>query len=378
MSRNLAGTEFKKEHKADFGREKIELLYEDEYIAVIYKPSGMLSVPYPGSRNKTAQDALENLMRKKGSYNAKHRPFVVHRLDRDTSGVMMFALTSDAQKKIMENWQKMVTERLYRAVAENSESAENLLESGTINEEIAYNAHNIGFVPKENSKPNENAISVALKARNSRNFAEGRNASGFRESRNSGDGWRNSGEKSIYERNLILKNGKAKFKTISAVTHYKILQRGKYYTFFELSLETGRKNQIRAHLASKGFPLAGDENYRAKTNPFGRLALHARTLEFVHPYTKEKMKFEIPEPEEWLLTVQNKSGKVPDLAVWAKDANFAGGAKGARNARSAKQVGNAKRVGTKKSGGAENEQIKFPSHKKISKMDFISRGKLRK
>ena len=68
---------------------------------------------------------------------------------------------------------------------------------------------------------------------------------------------------------------------------------------FELSLDTGRKNQIRAHLASLGYPLCGDKNYRAKANPFGRLALHARTLEFINPWTKEKTRFEIPEPPEW-------------------------------------------------------------------------------
>ena len=73
---------------------------------------------------------------------------------------------------------------------------------------------------------------------------------------------------------------------------------------FELSLDTGRKNQIRAHLASLGYPLCGDKNYRAKTNPFGRLALHARTLEFVHPWTKEKLRFEIPEPADWSESLQ--------------------------------------------------------------------------
>ena len=98
---------------------------------------------------------------------------------------------------------------------------------------------------------------------------------------------------------------KARFKTVSAVTHYKIIERGAHHTLFELSLETGRKNQIRAHLASKGYVLAGDENYRAKTNPFGRLALHARTLEFNHPATGEHLTFEIPEPEEWLMCVKN-------------------------------------------------------------------------
>ncbi|QSH97406.1 RluA family pseudouridine synthase [Treponema medium] len=249
-----AGTKFEKKHKRDFGREKITILYEDEDIAVIYKPDGMLSVPYQGSRVQTALGVLEQIMRKKGTYSQVHRPFAVHRLDRETSGVMMFAMTEKAQKKIMDNWQRLVTGRIYRAVAENPAQGNaargnfsTMKNSGTINDEIAYNAHNRGFVPHD----------------------------------------------------------KARFKTVSAVTHYKIIERGTHHTLFELSLETGRKNQIRAHLASKGYILAGDENYRAKTNPFGRLALHARTLEFNHPFTGEQLKFEIPEPKEWLMCVKN-------------------------------------------------------------------------
>ncbi|WP_315450402.1 RluA family pseudouridine synthase [uncultured Treponema sp.] len=249
-----AGTRCKKKHKRDFEREKVTILYEDEYLAVIYKPDGMLSVPYPGSRAQTALEILERIMRKKGTYSQAHRPFAVHRLDRETSGVMMFAMTEKSQKKIMDNWQTLVTGRIYRAVAENP-AKENyarstlgvIKNSGTINDEIAYNAHNRGFVPHD----------------------------------------------------------KARFKTVSAITHYKIIERGVHHTLFELSLETGRKNQIRAHLASKGYVLAGDENYRAKTNPFGRLALHARTLEFNHPFTGEHLTFEIPEPEKWLLCVKS-------------------------------------------------------------------------
>ena len=249
-----AGTRYKKKHKRDFEREKVTILYEDEYLAVIYKPDGMLSVPYPGSRAQTALEILERIMRKKGTYSQAHRPFAVHRLDRETSGVMMFAMTEKSQKKIMDNWQTLVTGRIYRAVAENP-AKENyarstlgvIKNSGTINDEIAYNAHNQGFVPYD----------------------------------------------------------KARFKTVSAITHYKIIERGVHHTLFELSLETGRKNQIRAHLASKGYVLAGDENYRAKTNPFGRLALHARTLEFNHPFTGEHLTFEIPEPEKWLLCVKS-------------------------------------------------------------------------
>lgn len=281
-------TRFKRENKPDFGREKITLLYEDEYIAVIYKPDGMLSVPYPGSRNRTAIDTLEQLMRKKGTFSKNHRPFVVHRLDRDTSGVMMFALTEKAQKKIMDNWQTIVTERLYRAVAENPRNPEDALaESGLIDDEIAYNAHNIGFVPKKGARPADTPFT--RKALLHKRTFSGRE------------------ERSVYERNLTVKNGQPQFKTISARTHYKIIARGKTHTLFELSLDTGRKNQIRAHLSSKGYPLAGDDNYRAKTNPFARLALHARTLEFTHPFTGEHKVFEIPEPEEWLTFVQNNT-----------------------------------------------------------------------
>ncbi len=275
-----ASTEYKKAHKADFGRERIEVLYEDEWIAIIFKPSGMLSVPYPGSKAKTALAVLEQIMRKKGSWSKNHRPFTVHRLDRDTSGVMMFALSEAAQKKIMDSWHKMVTERLYRALAENpsGRNAKPLPDSGLIDDQLAYNAYNVGFVPKPGDKP---AFSKLTKQAVKNHYNKSR------------------GEQSIYERNLTVRGGKAEFKTITARTHYKVIARGKSHTLFELSLDTGRKNQIRAHLASKGYPLAGDENYRAKTNPFGRLCLHARTLEFDHPFTHEHLKFEVPEPEEW-------------------------------------------------------------------------------
>ena len=276
-----ASTEYKKAHKADFGHERIEVLYEDEWIAVIFKPSGMLSVPYPGSKAKTALAVLEQIMRKKGSWAKNHRPFTVHRLDRDTSGVMMFALSEAAQKKIMDSWHKMVTERLYRAVAENPSgrnAPKSLPDSGLIDDELAYNAYNVGFVPKPGDKP---SFSKLTKQAVKNHYNKSRS------------------EQSIYERNLTVKGGKAEFKTITARTHYKVILRGKTHTLFELSLDTGRKNQIRAHLASKGYPLAGDENYRAKTNPFGRLALHARTLEFDHPFTHEHLKFEVAEPTEW-------------------------------------------------------------------------------
>lgn len=223
----------------------LKILYEDEWLMVVYKPSGMLSVSVnQNHRIKSAESVLETILRKRGKYSASHKPLPVHRLDRDTSGVMIFALNKIAQKKIMDNWQEIVTSRCYRALAENPRKI-TIAQQGTIDKPLAFNAYNVGYVPKKED--------IASK----------------------------------------------KLKTVSAITHYKVLNFGKRYTLFELELETGRKNQIRAHLSSLGFPLAGDSNYRAKSDPFGRLCLHARTIEFVHPFTDEKMKFEIPEPVQW-------------------------------------------------------------------------------
>ena len=288
-----ASTQFKRQHKADYGKEKIDILYEDEFIVVINKPSGMLSVPYPGSKARTAQEVLEKIYRARGELSSNHKPLVVHRLDRDTSGVMMFALNESVQKKIMATWHKMVTERIYHAVAENPRNPKNYLpDSGLIDAPLAKNAYNVGYVPLEQ---NEN------------------------------------------------------MDTVEARTNYKVICRGPTHTLFELSLDTGKKNQIRAHLSYKGYPLAGDENYRAKTDPFYRLALHARTLAFEHPVSGEKLSFEVPEPEEWLSYVQ-KGDKNPRTAIWNQKRN--------------------------KTQPKENAPMqKRLSGKKASHMDFISRGK---
>lgn len=297
-----ASTKYRMSNKKDFGKEKVEILYEDQYLMIVLKPSGILSTPYPGSRAKTLIDIVEHIMRKSGSYSARHKPLIVHRLDRDTSGVMMLAMTEPAQKKIMETWHQMVTERLYRAVAENprSDRFKPLSDSGIIDSPLAYNSHNIGFVPSENAKPRASAIKVKRRSLKARKDAISQRYVRYDAQRHGEYSKPVNGEISIYERNLEIKNGQAVFKTIPARTHYKVIFRGKTHTLFELSLDTGRKNQIRAHLASLGYPLAGDENYRAKTDPFARLALHARTLEFDHPFTGEHLKFEVPEPAEWL------------------------------------------------------------------------------
>ena len=203
----------------------------------------------------------------------------------------MFALSENAKKIIMDSWQKIVTKRIYRAVAENSKNP--LPDSGTISDGLAYNAYNIAFVPDKNSKE--------------------------------------------------------KFKILSAITHYKIIQRGKSYTLFELNLETGRKNQIRCHLASKGYIIAGDKNYNSNKNPFSRLALHAKTLSFIHPFTNEELSFESPEPGEWLSFVKNRDETKIHLH---KKTSF-----------------------SKPQKTQNSSSLNSTCGKKLKKMDFIQRGK---
>lgn len=304
MNKNIhnvkASTLYKREHKSDYGKEKIEILYEDKDIIVIEKPSGLLSVPYPGSKSRTALEILEKIMRRQGTYSKTHKPLIVHRLDRDTSGVMMFALNENAQKKIMNNWHSMLTERLYHAVAENPKNPSKILEKeGVIDLPLAQNAYHVGYVK---NKSDDEA------------------------------------------------------KTVNARTHYKILLQGPTHTLFELSLDTGKKNQIRAHLSSLGYPLAGDENYRAKTDPFHRLALHARTLEFIHPTTNQKMRFEIPEDDSWKKYVE-KGDFNPETPIWLD-----------KKAIHKLQENSLK---------IEKTQIHL-SKKQSIHLDFISRGKLEK
>ncbi len=84
-----------------------------------------------------------------------------------------------------------------------------------------------------------------------------------------------------------------------AVTRYKVLQRGKGYSLLEVSLDTGRKNQIRVHMKDLGHPIAGDRRYGAKSSPIHRMALHAQTLKFAHPITRRLMEFTTPVPSSF-------------------------------------------------------------------------------
>lgn len=265
----------------------LEILFEDQWIIVVSKPSGMLSVGFPGNRGKTAEDVLSDMKRSRG----KIRIGAVHRLDRDTSGVMMFACTAEAKKRIMDDWQDIVSERVYRCVCRRAEGSVPLPDSGKIDAPLAYNRNDVAYVPRSND---HKALKDAEKA----------------------------------------------------ITHFRVLERGDRYDLVECELETGRKNQIRAHMAHLGHPVAGDDVYgadalsKAAPDNIDRLALHARVLAFTHPFTGEQHRFEVPEPDSFA-----------KLARGGKKAKSVGTASQAGNATSA---GTASRAGKTRGAGADS------------------------
>lgn len=211
----------------------LTILHEDDDIIVISKESGLLSIAADRSDETTAYRQLTEHVRRTDSRN---RIFVVHRLDRDTSGVMMFAKSEEVQQKLQNNWKDQVQERIYVALVEGKVAKE----AGTISSWL-----------KE---------SKTLKMYSSPRPGDGQHA----------------------------------------VTHYKRLQSNREFSLLEVRLETGRKNQIRVHMEELGHPVAGDKKYGARTRTLGRLGLHARVLSFIHPTTDELMKFETDIPKPFL------------------------------------------------------------------------------
>ncbi|MDR0569087.1 MAG: RluA family pseudouridine synthase [Spirochaetaceae bacterium] len=208
----------------------LRILYEDRDVLAVDKPAGLLSIAAGAERDKTAYWILSEYLRRKGE---KRRAAAVHRLDRDTSGAMLFVKSGQVKRIMMEHWDQIAPERRYAAVAEGvfAESA------GLIDAPLG---------PDKNGK-----MQVT---------PEGQRA----------------------------------------ITRWKVRQTGKNYTLLALELETGRRNQIRAHLAYIRHPVAGDLKYHARTNPLNRLALHAELLGFYHPRTGQYLLIESPIPKPFL------------------------------------------------------------------------------
>ena len=223
---------------------KLRIVYEDDDLIVVNKQPGLLTVAAtPGSSETTAFSILRAYVKKQ---NARAGIYVVHRLDRETSGLLVFARSEELQHYMREYWRDLVTDRTYIALAEG------ILE------------------------PREGKITTWL---------------------------------TEDKRNAVVYSSPVDDGGDIAITNYKVLKTSKRdatainqpYSLVELHLETGRTNQIRVHLASKGCPVVGDRKYGHgnESSPIDRLCLHAKVLEFIHPVTEKKVRFESPVPKEF-------------------------------------------------------------------------------
>lgn len=211
----------------------LTIVHADEAIIVIDKPAGLLTIATDREKTKTAYYRLNACLREwYGS--SEERIFIVHRLDRDTSGLLVFARNETVKRALQDNWKEV--DKKYVAVVEG--------------------------VPKEKSRRITGRL---YESKSMRTYA-------------------------VDDSN---KEGRY------SVTNYESVKSAGRYALLEITLETGRKNQIRVHLADIGHPVAGDKKYGASTDPVGRLALHAIHLAFMHPVTGERMEFQARMPAKF-------------------------------------------------------------------------------
>lgn len=207
----------------------LRVIYEDEELLVVNKPAGLLSVANDKERERTAYSMLTDYMRRKDPHN---RLFVVHRLDKDTSGVFLIAKNEQLKHDLQDAWDELVTQRGYFAVVEGQLSKP----QGTVRSWLKENSIHLMY-----------------------------------SSQKEGDGQ-------------------------EAITDYQVVRESGEFSLVDIRLQTGRKNQIRVHMKDLGHCVAGDKKYGASTNPLGRLGLHAHRLELRHPATGKLMCFDAPLP----------------------------------------------------------------------------------
>ena len=208
------------------------ILYEDEHLIVVNKPPKLLSVANDKEKTRTAYHMVTDYVK---SRKVGDRIFVIHRLDRDTSGVLMFARDAETKELFQSRWNDMLIRRGYLAVVEG--------------------------VPR----PDRDTIRSYLVETDTHLSFSGRPGPNAKE----------------------------------AVTNYQVVKSGGGYALLDISIETGRKNQIRVHMKELGHPVAGDKQYGARTNPIGRLCLHANELTFTHPVTGEVVSFKAKMPRDF-------------------------------------------------------------------------------
>ena len=215
-------------HKKSFHCKELDIVFEDPYLFIIDKHPGLLSMSN-NSRQQTVQTVLNRYLEKGGGRNTSH---LVHRLDRDTSGLMVYAKDVQTQQSLINSWQQLVTDRRYLALVKGE----------------------------------------------------------FEQPRGRVQSWLTEDKKFITHSSPVDNGGKY------AVTHYNVLASSNGYSLVECELETGRKNQIRVHMADLGHPVVGDRKYGSDEDPMRRLGLHAYMLCFTHPVTGKHLRFETPVP----------------------------------------------------------------------------------
>ncbi len=207
----------------------LTILYEDRDILVVDKAAGLLTIATDDEQTRTAYHLLTDYVRK-GCAKSRERIFIVHRLDRDTSGVLVFAKNEEAKRKLQGNWDK--TEKHYLAVVHGILAKK----EGTI---TSYLAENSAFRVYSTPNPTKGLLSH---------------------------------------------------------TSYRVNQEVRLFSLLDITLLTGRKNQIRVHLADQGHPVVGDRKYGNIKDPHRMLALHARSLSIDHPFSGKRMSFEAELP----------------------------------------------------------------------------------
>ncbi len=217
-----------KRNQKGFKNRFVKIVYEDRWLIVVEKNIGILSMA-AGHSTLNVKSVLDDYFKKNHQKCTAH---VVHRLDRDTSGLMVYAKDIETEQILEHNWHQIVYDRRYVAVV----SGEMELDEGTISNWLKDNKAYITY-----SSPVDNGGKLAI-------------------------------------------------------THFHVLDRTTEHSLVEFKLETGRKNQIRVHSADMGHPVCGDMKYGNGDDPLHRLCLHAWLLCFSHPITGQPMEFETPIP----------------------------------------------------------------------------------
>lgn len=214
-------------------RKDLPIIYEDDDIIAINKPSGLLSVASDLEKGRTAYRLVSDYMTQK---ERNSRIFVVHRLDEDTSGVLIFSKSYEVKEALQNNWSDIVKKRGYYAIVEPNDIPERgHLENYLATDEVTFNV----YVTKNKKK------------------------------------------------------GKL------CITDYRKITSNKKYALLDVNISTGRKNQIRVQLGNQGYYVVGDDRYGDPSNPLNRLGLHAYELDFTNPLNGKEYKLNCPIPKEF-------------------------------------------------------------------------------